>query len=271
MIDCIDTSAILDAWVRYYPPDVFPAVWKNLEAMIEADELIAPEEVLHEIEKKEDELHKWAKAHEGMFHLLDEAVQRATTEILIQFPRLMDSEKERNRSDPFVIALAKIKGCPVVTGEKAAGTQARPKIPIVCNHFGVRYLKSPRLDSREEVEVSLRAPFEYRERKVRPAAHGGVRGAPDEKRAAVYDLAVSPGRSPEHPDRPERGEVSHLGCHARARLSVEPARDGCRPRRGRGMLVGRMPEHLPRRAGGSGRREGKRRPRARAGRLAIPK
>ena len=140
MIYCIDTSAILDGWVRYYPLDVFPALWKNLEAMIEDEELIAPEEVLREIEKKEDELHKWAKAQERMFHPLDEAVQRATTEILTEFPRLVDSEKERNRADPFVIALAKIKGCPVVTGEKASGTKDRPKIPIVCDHFAVRYL-----------------------------------------------------------------------------------------------------------------------------------
>jgi hypothetical protein len=108
--------------------------------MIKADALIAPEEVLREIEKKEDELHKWAKARERMFHPLDEAVQRATTEILTEFPRLVDSEKERNRADPFVIALAKVRGCPVVTGEKAAGTKDRPKIPMVCDHFGVRHL-----------------------------------------------------------------------------------------------------------------------------------
>ena len=140
MIYCIDTSAILDGCVRYYPPDVFPALWKNLEAMIEAEELIAPEEVLREIEKKEDDLHKWAKAHGSMFYTLDEPVQRATTEILTEFPRLVDSEKERNRADPFVIALAKILDCPVVTGERASGTRDRPKIPIVCDHFGVRYL-----------------------------------------------------------------------------------------------------------------------------------
>ena len=136
MTYCIDTSAILDGWVRYYPPDVFLALWKNLEAMIESQELIAPEEVLREIEKKEDELHKWAKAHERMFYPLDEAVQRATTEILTVFPRLVDSEKERNRADPFVIALARIRGCPVVTGEKASGIKDRPKIPNVCDQIG---------------------------------------------------------------------------------------------------------------------------------------
>jgi hypothetical protein len=137
---CIDTSAILDGWTRYYPLDVFPALWTNLELMIKAGELIAPEEVLHEIEKKEDDLHKWAKRHDAMFHPLDEQVQRTTAQILTQFPRLVDSEKERNRADPFVIALAIIKRCPVVTGEKNNGTLNRPKIPIVCDHFGVRYI-----------------------------------------------------------------------------------------------------------------------------------
>ena len=88
MTYCIDTSAILDGWARYYPPDVFAALWSNIEAMIEAGELIAPEEVLHEIEKKEDDLHKWAKTHAKMFHPLDETVQKTTAEILTQFPRL---------------------------------------------------------------------------------------------------------------------------------------------------------------------------------------
>jgi hypothetical protein len=57
----IDTSSLLDGWVRYYPPDVFPSFWKHLEGMIGAGELISPDEVLRELAKKEgDTLHSWA-------------------------------------------------------------------------------------------------------------------------------------------------------------------------------------------------------------------
>lgn len=69
---CIDTSSLLDGWVRHYPPDVFPSFWKNLEGMIEVGELIAPDEVLRELAKKEgDTLHQWAKQQGGLFYPLD--------------------------------------------------------------------------------------------------------------------------------------------------------------------------------------------------------
>ena len=40
--------------------------------------------------------------------------------------------KNRNRADPFVIALAELRGATVVTGEGSDGTERRPKIPYVC-------------------------------------------------------------------------------------------------------------------------------------------
>jgi hypothetical protein len=61
---CIDTSAILDGWKRYYPPDVFPSLWTNLEVLIASAELIAPDEVLHELAGN-DEVLRWAKARMG--------------------------------------------------------------------------------------------------------------------------------------------------------------------------------------------------------------
>jgi hypothetical protein len=30
----LDTSAILEAWRRRYPPDVFPVVWRRIEDLI---------------------------------------------------------------------------------------------------------------------------------------------------------------------------------------------------------------------------------------------
>jgi predicted nucleic acid-binding protein len=133
----IDTSALLDGWVRNYPPDVFPSLWSHLEEMIKAQELLAPDEVLLELSQKDDEVHQWAKVNSAMFVPLDEDVQSATQEILIQFPRLVGAMKDRNRADPFVIALARIRNADVVTGEKSSGTGDRPRIPNVCDHFGI--------------------------------------------------------------------------------------------------------------------------------------
>ena len=54
----IDTSGILEAWVRYYPIDVFPMVWTQLDQLIGQKVLIASEVVLWELERKHDKVYE---------------------------------------------------------------------------------------------------------------------------------------------------------------------------------------------------------------------
>ncbi len=133
----IDTSAILDGWVRYYSPDVFPPLWEKLDELIKSGDLRATEEVLRELEKQDDKAHRWARERSGMFHPLDEAVQRAATEVLAAHPRLIDNRANRNPADPFVIALAKVNGCHVITGERFSTSLAKPNIPDACVAMGI--------------------------------------------------------------------------------------------------------------------------------------
>jgi len=137
---CFDTSAFLDGWVRYYPPDTFPGLWENVAGMADAGELVSPDEVLTELEKKDDSILAWAKAHRAMFCPLDEPVQLATQRVLAQFPRLVNTQKGRDRADPFVIALAIVRGAVIVTGERNFGVPERPRIPLVCNHFRIEFI-----------------------------------------------------------------------------------------------------------------------------------
>lgn len=134
---CIDTSAILDGWVRYYPIDSFPGLWANLDRLIEANRLLTSDEVLRELEAKDDEALRWAKERPRLFVELDDPIQAATSEILSRFPNMVDTMRGRNRADPFVIAVARARGCTVVTGERNRGTPERPRIPLVCAHFGL--------------------------------------------------------------------------------------------------------------------------------------
>ena len=115
----IDTSAIIGAWRRSYPPDVFPALWGKLEGLIEKGQLIATEEVLFELERKDDDVWRWGRAQATMFVEVDEGIQVLVHTILTAHPRLLDTRKSGSGADPFVIALAKARGCTVVTEEKA--------------------------------------------------------------------------------------------------------------------------------------------------------
>lgn len=134
-----DTSAFLEAWRRRYPPDVFPAVWQRFHEIIEKGELGASEEVLLEIEKRDDDVHGWVKERKTkLFVPIDENQQRHVSEILEKHERLVDTRKNRSAADPFVIAVAIVEGCTVVTAEVATGKPEKPNIPDVCSAMGVR-------------------------------------------------------------------------------------------------------------------------------------
>jgi len=60
-------------------------------------------------------------------------------EILSKFPKLIDTNKTTADADPFIIALALSRNCTVVTNERG-GTSDNPKIPYVCEYYGVKCL-----------------------------------------------------------------------------------------------------------------------------------
>lgn len=136
---CLDTGFYIRAWRETYPRDVFPSFWDSFEAFIEEGQVGSPQVVLDELSKKDDELHKWAKARKPLFQPLTEEIQKATAEILGRFPRMMEEGRDRNTADPFVIAMAKVEGLTVVTNERA-GTEKKPRIPFICQHYGIRCL-----------------------------------------------------------------------------------------------------------------------------------
>lgn len=131
MAYCFDTSVLIECWSRSYPPDVFPGLWVKMDELITRQQVLCPEEVRVELARQEDELAKWINARPHMFVPLDDAIQRATSKVLVQHPLLMKATKNRNGADPFVIATARVKSLTVVTEEKG-GTTTKPKIPSVC-------------------------------------------------------------------------------------------------------------------------------------------
>ena len=127
----IDSSGILDLF-RYYPPDVFPTIWTQMDGAVSTQAILAVDEVYRELEKKDDVAFQWLKARRAIVIDLDTDIQKAVAALLAVHPRLVDTRKNRSSGDPFVIALAQIRGLSVVTGEKPSGVLAKPNIPDVC-------------------------------------------------------------------------------------------------------------------------------------------
>jgi len=136
---CIDTSALIDAWTRWYPKEVFPSLWDSVDKLIADGRLISSEEVLQELERKEgDDLHEWARRREALFVPLDDRIQEHLSRIMASHARLVDGRTGKSYADPFVIATAQANQCVVVTGEKPSTKPRRPKIPDVCRDLGIQ-------------------------------------------------------------------------------------------------------------------------------------
>ena len=133
-----DTSGIVDLR-RYYPRKAFPGAWENLEKLIVDGKILAVDVVLKELAKQDDELVKWVKQHTVMIQPLDAALLQSACEIMNKFPKLIEVKKTIPDTDPFVIALARVKQWTVVAGEKSPRSTPTPrKIPDVCAEYGVK-------------------------------------------------------------------------------------------------------------------------------------
>jgi hypothetical protein len=148
----VDTSALMEAWVRSYPPDVFPTLWSRLDGLIRAGRLLASDEVLRELEKKEDDLWQWAKQRGGLFVPLDPQLQTRASMIISQFPSLTKTASVmRGSADPFVVALAAERSLTVVTAEGSKPT--KPKIPDVCRDLSIPCINLVEVFRREGWQV----------------------------------------------------------------------------------------------------------------------
>lgn len=132
-----DTSSLVGGWVRLYPPDLFPGVWDAMHNLGELGGLIVPDEVLAELEIRDDDLYAWVKERESeIVFATNRAVMDEARIVLNANPFLVKTGVGRNRADPFVIATAAVLGLPVVSEERG-GSPSKPKIPSVCDARGI--------------------------------------------------------------------------------------------------------------------------------------
>ena len=90
-----------------------------------------------------------------MFVPIDEAIQPVVISILSQFEKLVDTRANRSAGDPFVIALAQIQGCAVVTDEQPTRSLYRPNIPDVCRELKLPWLSLLQLIRNEGCKAGL--------------------------------------------------------------------------------------------------------------------
>ena len=137
MTYCLDTSAILDGWARYYPPESFPSFWEQLDTLFERGNAFTCRQVLVELGGRDDGAQEWLADHADSVIEIDADRFALAQTISDEFPGWAD--RRRNGADPFVVALGEMRGWKVITGERIAGTlnPRKTKMPDVCVHRGV--------------------------------------------------------------------------------------------------------------------------------------
>lgn len=136
----IDSSSLIHAWWRAYPPENFASFWARLDEMTDAGIIVSSIEVHNELRKKDDDIHAWCKKRSPNFCVeIDGDQQDHLAYILGTYPRLVDTVKGRSECDPFVIALARSFKSPLcVISQEGPGKKNSPKIPDVCSAEGLQ-------------------------------------------------------------------------------------------------------------------------------------
>lgn len=133
----LDTSIWIHL-VKNHPPDIFVNFWRQLDASITAGDVRSPEEVLHELERGTDDVSQILRRRSVLFVPLEARLQAEVRTVMEACPGLADPDAERNRADPFVVALAQLRRGTVVTMERPRrAPTAPPKIPDACVQLGV--------------------------------------------------------------------------------------------------------------------------------------
>ncbi|WP_147198562.1 DUF4411 family protein [Pantoea sp. CCBC3-3-1] len=150
----IDSNIFIQAQNEYYCMDICPGFWDFLSERFYSGELLSIKNVYDEIAHRDDPIYDWVKDRKIFFSAVDdEATQRNFADIAKYVQTEYGSRKKDNHNiapflsvaDPWLIAKAKSLSATIVTHEVRAKGSPKPKIPDICDHFGVSFIRTNEL------------------------------------------------------------------------------------------------------------------------------
>src|SRR5688572_17025014 len=96
---CVDTSSLLEAWVRSYRPKNWPSFWERLERLIADGRCVIPEEVGTEIEDDAANLNEWVKKQPGLIVDFDRDQELAIQQVMRDYRGLVNLNKNKGWAD----------------------------------------------------------------------------------------------------------------------------------------------------------------------------
>ena len=135
---CLDTSAFTSAYYDIYRASQFIGLWERMSGLVDEGRLRIPVAVFDELKYQHDDLFHWVNQRDHMVVEKDMDQLRVQLQIARDFPELARRHSSASPADPWVVALAAVNRFTVVSNEKT-GTRENPKIPHICNRYGIRH------------------------------------------------------------------------------------------------------------------------------------
>lgn len=142
----IDTNVIVsflgDGIDERYPVDVFGPQWEFLEAAFIDGRVVAAKRVETELKKWDrlEHMREWLRGHRYVFRDIESDAQLQAAKDIVNKYEAYGLDLNR-LGDLEVMALAKSRGLSVISLESPKEHRLdRPKIPNVCEEFGIGYL-----------------------------------------------------------------------------------------------------------------------------------
>ena len=140
MIYVLDNNS-LRVLGNYYPTR-FPTLWQSVDRLVANGRLISTREVRNELDRlnRSDFIKDWVDQHKAIF-LTPTRAETAFVQQIFAVAHFQQNLSKKSVlqgtpvADPFVVALAQVKGGTVVTEEGFKPNAA--KIPNICRHFNI--------------------------------------------------------------------------------------------------------------------------------------
>ncbi len=158
---CLDTNVLIQAWDKYYSPDLCPDYWDLLNELGKNSKIFIPQLVFEEITRVEDELSKWLKTSKIPIQKINESITKNLKDIYSKdssHQYLVSNNGQHSLADPWVIAHAMFESAVVVTKEikDYYKKPTKIKIPHVCDNMKIRWIDDFQLLKELKVKFSCK-------------------------------------------------------------------------------------------------------------------
>lgn len=151
---CIDASAIIAAWDKDYPKDVFPSLWPQLAK--HRTDIVLIEPIYDEIKPMTNPLRVWMTDNDFESIPIDGRVEELSLRLEKEY-QIREGSEGASRNDIKLIAYAKINNKIVVTDEEEQPQKPvkkyKYKIPAICDEKKVECINFIKMIRQLEIRI----------------------------------------------------------------------------------------------------------------------